>query len=152
MNNTPALPIVERADQDLTLEEAAWLAGRSAKTLRRAVHSGGLPRRYVLGPRGPQLMFEQPALRSWIATLVPAGRATISRDGAHSRAAPRDIARMIATLAQLHRALQDNQAMLAQLAARLRDQEGTMVQAQLIIDYLVRKLGERRANGAADTL
>ena len=52
-SQSSALPLAD----DLTLAEAAALAGRSAKTLRRAVRSGRLPRRYTTGPYGPRIVF-----------------------------------------------------------------------------------------------
>ena len=52
-SRSSALPLAD----ELTLAEAAALAGRSAKTLRRAVSSGQLPRRYTTGPYGPRMVF-----------------------------------------------------------------------------------------------
>jgi hypothetical protein len=148
-NAATSLPIVEQTDQDLTLEQAAALARRSPKTLRRAVHSGDLPRRYVLGPRGPQLVFDDGTLRTWIAARMPIGQEAASYEPARTRGETGDVAELVSTVSQLQRALQENRSVLAQLAARLRDQDGTVLQAQSTIDQLARQLAAHDPAGAA---
>jgi len=49
--------IVEPSADHLTLEEAVQLVGLGDKTLRRALQAGELPRCYVVGARGPHLVF-----------------------------------------------------------------------------------------------
>lgn len=147
-----SLPIVERSDHDLTLDEAAYLAGRSPKTLRRAVRSGELPRRYILGPRGPQLVFESAALRAWISARIPFGHTPAAHHEPHAQVGTGDVAHLVATVAQLHRALADNRTMLAQLAIRLRDQDGTVAQTQVTIAHLARKLAESAASGTPNSV
>ena len=148
-NSATSLPIVEQTDQDLTLEQAAALARRSPKTLRRAVHSGDLPRRYVLGPRGPQLVFDDGTLRTWIAARVPIGQEPAPGAPARMRGETGDVAELVSTVSQLQKALQENRSVLAQLAARLRDQDGTVLQAQSTIDQLARQLAAQDRTGAA---
>src|SRR5262245_44995924 len=59
--------IVEPSAEDVTLRAAMDLAGVSDKTLRRAVHAGELPRRYIQMPRGLQLVFRRAHLERWMA-------------------------------------------------------------------------------------
>jgi len=52
---------------DLTLRQAATLAGCSVKTLRRAIHAGDLPGRYASTAHGAQLILPYADVERWIA-------------------------------------------------------------------------------------
>lgn len=51
---------------DLTLRQAAALAGCSVKTLRRAIHAGELPSRYASTAHGAQLILPHADIERWI--------------------------------------------------------------------------------------
>lgn len=65
------MDIVEPSPDNLRIAEAAAIVGCSAKTVRRAVHSGHLPGRYAPGPRGPELLFAQADLARWLVDHPP---------------------------------------------------------------------------------
>src|SRR5579872_4187161 len=68
MERRRAMNIVDRSPDDISITEAAHLAGVvSAKTVRRALADCDLPRRYILTARGPQLVFSRADLERWIA-------------------------------------------------------------------------------------
>lgn len=56
---------------DLTLRQAAALAGCSVKTLRRAIHAGELPNRYVSTAYGAQLILPYADVDAWIEKRRP---------------------------------------------------------------------------------
>ena len=58
--------ITDPSPDDITLQQATALAGCCAKTIRRAVQDGQLPRRYVMSERGPQLVFARADMDRWI--------------------------------------------------------------------------------------
>ncbi|HWE64684.1 MAG TPA: hypothetical protein VHB98_23465, partial [Chloroflexota bacterium] len=98
--------ITESTAGDVTLQQAATDAGCNAKTIRRAVQDGQLPRRYVMSERGPQLVFTHGDVEQWIA-----GRASRKRSSRHSRPSQQETANDWIALA--HR-VEQLQAVLAE--------------------------------------
>jgi predicted DNA-binding transcriptional regulator AlpA/uncharacterized coiled-coil protein SlyX len=62
------LHIVESNPDDIVIDEVARRVGCSTKTIRRAVQAGYLPRRYVKGARGLELVFRSSEVERWLAT------------------------------------------------------------------------------------
>ncbi len=62
------LHIVESNPDDIVIDEVAKQVGCSTKTIRRAVQAGYLPRRYVKGARGLELVFRASEVERWLAT------------------------------------------------------------------------------------
>jgi uncharacterized coiled-coil protein SlyX/predicted DNA-binding transcriptional regulator AlpA len=62
------LHIVESNPDDIVIDDVASRVGCSTKTIRRAVQAGYLPRRYVKGARGLELVFRTSEVERWLAT------------------------------------------------------------------------------------
>jgi predicted DNA-binding transcriptional regulator AlpA len=62
------LHIVESNPDDIVIDEVAKKVGCSTKTIRRAVQAQQLPRRYVKGARGLELVFRTSEVERWLAT------------------------------------------------------------------------------------
>jgi predicted DNA-binding transcriptional regulator AlpA len=58
--------IGEPSAEDISLRDAMELAGVSDRTVRRAVRTGELPRRYRVSAHGPQLVFLRADVERWI--------------------------------------------------------------------------------------
>jgi len=110
-------------ESDLDLPAAAALAGRSVKTLRRAIKSGRLPSRYVVGRHGPQLVCSRADVDSW---LIQRDAEVPSMPASHPSAypplsEPRDTAQpwsdLVGMVEQLSRRVDD----LARIVEGLRD-------------------------------
>jgi hypothetical protein len=131
--------IVELSEDDIMLEEAARMANRSTKTVRRAVQDGLLPRRYVMGPRGPQLVFQRPELDRWLEV-----RSRRSSDGSESGgrggASREDWAAFRSVVLQLHNTLEESRASIAHIGTRLHDQHEALSQTQASISALAERL------------
>jgi predicted DNA-binding transcriptional regulator AlpA len=139
--------IVEPSAEHLTLDEAVRIVGLGDKTLRRAVQAGELPRRYVVGARGPHLVFLRADVEKWLDERAV-------RAGARGRRSPRragltdapalgqNWAESLAIVTQLQATLEDNGATMASLMARLAQQSSAMVEAQTTITRLVTRLAE----------
>jgi hypothetical protein len=108
--------IVDPSPTDITLDEAVRITGRCAKTLRRAAQEGRLPRRYVMGTRGPQLVFDRVEIAQWLAEKQ--GRAA----GPASAAPPVEAA-TAERIEDLQRALDRSQAGLERALAVLARQQ-----------------------------
>lgn len=132
------MDIVQRATDDLTLREAVALTGLGAKTIRRAVRAGTLPRRYSACLQGLQLVIARPALEQWLrdasprrqarrtsgdphtASLLPAGLlAEMSAAAIVSAATLKELARAVKREAATVTALQKQIAALQQRLAAL---------------------------------
>jgi hypothetical protein len=141
--------IVDSSVEDIYLEEAVRLTGRCAKTLRRAVQNGQLPRRYVMSPRGPQLVFARPALEQWRRTRrpetegrrgrraeVPVNAATLSQQ---------ELMESLSRVVRLQTTLDENRAAMARLMSGLAQQAATISDAQATIVRLVGRLADNEA-------
>jgi predicted DNA-binding transcriptional regulator AlpA len=125
---------VDPSPDDLTPEEAARIAGVSARTLRRAIRRGALPRRYVIGPRGWQLVFRRKELDPWCAE-----RALQQRGRRYVRQASRGpvaLGDLRAELATLRKRIDDSRASRRQLAALLETQEQILAEVQEALSRL----------------
>jgi hypothetical protein len=60
--------IVDPRPDYLLLRDLVARAGCTAKTVRRAVRLGELPRRYAVGKHGPQLVFMPAEVERWLKT------------------------------------------------------------------------------------
>jgi predicted DNA-binding transcriptional regulator AlpA len=140
--------IVEPSADHLTLEEAVQLVGLGDKTLRRALQAGELPRRYVVGARGPHLVFLRSDVEQWMRRRAPRLGARGRRANGHREAtelmspAAHSWAQSLATIAQLQAALEESRSVMAALMARLNQQSAAMVEAQLTIAHLAARLAE----------
>lgn len=123
--------IVERSTDDLTLDEAVRVAGRCAKTLRRAVQDGQLPRRYAQSPRGPQLVFDRDVLEHWLAGRpgrMADGRRALHRGLEALPAAPGGPSAVTARVVELQYALQRGQDNLERALAALGEQQALLAE------------------------
>ena len=151
-----SMNIVDASAGDITLDEAARLASRSAKTLRRAVQSGTLPRRYVIGERGPQLVFDRVDLDHWLRGRV--GKSRVRRRSKRQHEEPTNQPNwpdFLATVANLQIALNENSAGILQLTIALRDQANAMIDAEKALEHLTVKLDDleaRVSNEGAETV
>jgi predicted DNA-binding transcriptional regulator AlpA len=139
--------IVEPSAEHLTLDEAVRIVGLGDKTLRRAVQAGELPRRYVVGARGPHLVFLRADVERWLDVRAvrtgARGRRSPRRAGVTDAAPPgQNWAESLAIVTQLQATLEDNGATMASLMARLAQQSSAMAEAQTTITRLVNKLAE----------
>ncbi|MDB5057549.1 MAG: hypothetical protein JWO59_1021 [Chloroflexi bacterium] len=136
------MEIVDACPNDLTVQDVARIAGRSVKTVRRAVHAGQLPMRYVLGLRGPQLVFQPEEIERWQvqrtsgATLAKAGR---KRQRGGSRKLP-GVAPKVAALVAL---LEEQKSTISYLTERLAEQEARLDKASALLAELVSRLGDQ---------
>lgn len=134
--------IVEKGSDDITLAAAAALAGRSEKTLRRAVQNGQLLRRYVMTPRGPSLVFHRDELTGWIATLGAGGRGKGRHPRARALGADSAFALVLDRVSALQQQLQESNARLSGLAEQLQVHDRALGQAQETIVALAERLSE----------
>jgi predicted DNA-binding transcriptional regulator AlpA len=125
------MEIVEPSTNQISLEEAAHLAGVSTKTVRRAAVAGQLPRSYVLSERGPRLVFQRDDLDRWLARR--------HRKPYHASAAPsrthREAVRpsweeMRESVAAFQATLDASRRTIADLVARLQRPNSDAAQAQ----------------------
>jgi hypothetical protein len=131
--------IVELSEDDIMLEQAAQMANRSTKTVRRAVQDGLLPRRYVMGPRGPQLVFRRPELDRWLE--VRSRRGSDGAEGSGRGGASReDWAAFRSVVLQLRNTLEESRASIAHIASRLHDQNEALSQTQASVGALEERL------------
>ncbi|GAC1428309.1 MAG: hypothetical protein NVSMB65_01530 [Chloroflexota bacterium] len=134
-----AMNIVEPSTDDLTLVEAVQIIGLGAKTLRRAVQEGHLPRRYALSPRGPQLVFARDDLTQWAREKQERGRGQL--DPALGAAPlPLDARSQMATsvrVAQLYQALEQSQATLERALAALDRQQALITELSRTMTLLM---------------
>jgi Helix-turn-helix domain len=131
---------VESCPGDLSVQDVARLAGRSVKTVRRAVHAGQLPMRYVLGLRGPQLVFQPEEIERWHGQRIAAGVAS-TRSGRHrSRRPARRKTSSIPKAAMLLALAEEQRSMVAFLTERLSYQEVRIDTAQQMLAELSAQL------------
>jgi hypothetical protein len=138
------MEIVDTSPTDLTVEDAARIAGRSIKTVRRAVHAGQLPMRYVLGLRGPQLVFQPFEVAHWQSGRAATGEL---RAKTATRPRPRQPGMRSARASSVEALLatvEEMSATIAELGRRLADQECKLDSANSLLAELARKLEERR--------
>jgi hypothetical protein len=146
--------IVDSSIEDVYLDEAVRLTGRCAKTLRRAVQYGQLPRRYVMSPRGPQLVFARAALEQWQRTRRPeADSRRVRRAEAPVDAAMltrQELMESLSRVARLQATLDENRAAMARLMSGLAQQAATISDAQATIVRLVGRLADVEAGPRQD--
>lgn len=133
MNIVPSTP------DDVTLQEAARLAERSTKTLRRAVQDGHLVRRYVLGPRGPQLVFNQTELLTWLGGKA-ARRHTVSRGNTSGALTRQEYTSLVERVAQLHETLDEIGMAVAHLTTKVQEQDMAITTAQVALATLAGRI------------
>jgi predicted DNA-binding transcriptional regulator AlpA len=131
------MEIREPSYDDLSVRDVLVFAGVSDKTLRRAVRAGELPRRYILGARGPQLVFRRVDVERWLA-------AHTRRRPRHADVTPSALARVDATLLDilrpLHAALIRSQEAMADVCAQLEKQAQQVAVARAVIDGLAAQI------------
>jgi CheY-like chemotaxis protein len=126
--------IVEPTSGDVTLNEAIQIAGcASAKTLRRAVKAGELPRRYIVTVHGPQLVFLRADLEHWMAQRKRSRRRRTAPAPAPAAAVQtvllETVRLLLASSSSLHAAIEA-------LAARLEQQDNQLAYARGALDRL----------------
>jgi CheY-like chemotaxis protein len=148
--------IVEPTADDMTLQEAIQIVGcSSAKTLRRAVKAGDLPRRYIMTAHGPQLVFLRADLERWMAQRKrsPRGRKAAATAPAASvqTVLLGTVRRLLDEASSLHAAVET-------LAARLEQQDSQLANARGALDRLAALLTDtpglprpKREETAGDT-
>lgn len=77
---------------DLTLRQAAALAGCSPKTVRRAIHAGELPSRYASTAHGAQFSLPYADVARWIGQRQPAAPPAPTMDTSVDTSGPVDMA------------------------------------------------------------
>ena len=128
--------IVDPSPDDITLQQAAFMAGCNAKTLRRAVQSGILPRHYLMSQHGPQLVFQHRQVEEWMSRRRRERPST--RQLERSPESTEEWPELAELLAGLQARLGESQAMIAQLHARIEDQDRLIDRAQSTIAALTR--------------
>ena len=139
--------IVEPSDEDLTLIEAVQVIGLGAKTLRRAVQDSYLPRRYALGPRGPQLVFARAALTQWMNARherLRSQRVAALATTASASAEWRETAASV-RVTQLSQALEQSQATLERAVAALDRQQALVAELARTVTTLMLARGDAAA-------
>lgn len=146
--------IVDRMQGDVTLTEAALLAGCSTKTVRRAILDGHFPRRYVMSPRGPHLVIQRADLDRWLVARQATSPAGTHPASAQRPGSPREWSGLPAKVAHLQTALDENRAAIAALTAKLYEGEDAIARVQAtaleLIDRLVRVEAGRTEAWPAD--
>jgi predicted DNA-binding transcriptional regulator AlpA/uncharacterized coiled-coil protein SlyX len=141
------LHIVESNPDDIVIDEVARKVGCSTKTIRRAVQAGYLPRRYVKGARGLELVFRSSEVERWLATrhqrLASAANGAGGLDSLGTPGAPLSLqlreARAILearqdALDRLSRGLLEAQQSLDKLSQQLDVLAGKLVGVEEILD------------------
>jgi predicted DNA-binding transcriptional regulator AlpA len=127
--------IGEPSAEDMSLRDAMELAGVSDKTVRRAVRTGELPRRYRVSAHGPQLVFLRADVERWIVAhqwrqrvVVPPPAPTVIH------------AAVCAAVQQMNTVLTRSQAALADTSRRLEQHEQQLAMVRTTIDRLTAQL------------
>jgi hypothetical protein len=124
------------------VQDAARIAGRSVKTVRRAVHAGQLPMRYVLGLRGPQLVFQPDEIERWQVERTAAGVTTAPVGRRRQRGPGRKQSGPEAKVGTLIAVVEEQRAMIAFLTERLAQQEERLDKALALLAELASRLRE----------
>ena len=141
------MKIVDPSADDLTIQQAAAIACCNAKTLRRAVQAGQLPRHYRMSRHGLQLVFRQGEVEQWMARREPV-RHTARQPADHGLEYEDTWAALPALLARLQARLGESHEAIAQLSARIEDQDRLIERAQATITALSQSLQQRDAASA----
>jgi Helix-turn-helix domain len=137
------MEIVDSSPTDLTVEDAARIAGRSVKTVRRAVHAGQLPMRYVLGLRGPQLVFQPFEIARWQAGRSSTGDARAKTVSRPRPTQPRTRSGRVPGVEALLATVEKMGATVAALSKRLADQECKLDSAHSLLSELAHRIEDR---------
>jgi hypothetical protein len=107
------------------------------------VHAGQLPMRYVLGLRGPQLVFQPFEVAHWQAARTSAGEVR-ARSGARSKARQaRARSNRVPNVESLLATVEEMSTSITALSRRLASQESKRESANLLLVELARRLEER---------
>jgi uncharacterized coiled-coil protein SlyX len=136
------MEIVDACPNDLTVQDAARIAGRSVKTVRRAVHAGQLPMRYVLGLRGPQLVFQPEEIERW-QVQRSTGTSAVKPGRRRQRGGTRKQSGVAPKVAALVTVLEEQKSTITYLTDRLAEQESRLDKAQALLAELVSRLGDQ---------
>jgi len=134
------MDIVTSCPTDLTIQDVARIAGRSVKTVRRAVHAGKLPMHYVEGARGPQLVFRPEEIERWQAQRAVTGEDSPRRGRRQRRNPVRKPPGSGPTLDALAAALTEQGSSISRLSERLAQQEARLDSAMEMLAGLAARL------------
>lgn len=145
MEYARAMHTIEPSTGDISLEDAAEMVRCSTKTVRRAVGEDRLPRRYVMGARGPMLVFRRDELERWMGSRTRKPR----RPNGASRPAPmrRSWTELHESVVALQASLDASRTALTRLTARMqrpdvtaRRTEDTIVRLSETLTAIERRL------------
>jgi hypothetical protein len=139
------MDIVEPSADDVGIRDAMALAGVSAKTLRRAVHAGELPRRYSPGEHGLQLVFPRAAVERWSAAHRRRRRAA-----APPSPAPAAVmhSAVLDAVWRMNASLTRSRAAMADVSRQLEQHEQHLTSARLLLDRLTVQLASAGRDAA----
>jgi predicted DNA-binding transcriptional regulator AlpA len=103
----------------LTLPEAATVAGCSPQSIRRAIRAGTLPRHYVTGKYGAQLVVARADLERWIAVRQSGTTTDPLATSPNTPQAGRSDDQWSATMAELDRLISSLDQRVRAIEARL---------------------------------
>lgn len=134
------MTIIEALPEHLDIAASAALAGCSTKTIRRAVADEHLPRRYVMGPRGPQLVFLREELEAWAARPARRHRSTRPANG-HARwvddgPLSADSATLTEQIAHLQGVVDLTYEMIRRLSDHIEEQDSTLAASRAAIERM----------------
>jgi uncharacterized coiled-coil protein SlyX len=132
--------ITEPIPNDVTLQQVAERAGCTVKTVRRAIQDGRLTRRYVMSPRGPQLVFTPAEVEQWITARSSRRRGKRRASPERAGASPAAWSRLDERIAQLQSVLAESRSTIMTLSAQLNDQNRAVSEARASIALLSDRL------------
>jgi hypothetical protein len=138
--------IVDARPGDISLHEIAGRADCAEKTVRRAIAAGELPRRYVVSPRGPQLVFSPAEVKQWLE--VRSNRH--QRRSAAGAGTPNDVdvAAMARRLAEIGALAQEQMATIGALQAEQFARDRTLADVRATIVGLAARLNALEATNS----
>lgn len=125
---------------DVTLQEVAHHAGCTVKTVRRAIQAGQLSRRYVMSPRGPQLVFTPAEVDAWIGERTGRRRTRQQPGQGCGGAATADWSRLSEQVAQLQALLAQSCAAITALSAQVVAQHDELAEVRSAVGTLTARL------------